>query len=108
MITYHCVLNNEMCVDLDSISAAQAMRLVLERNPGHTIIQCWSGDRGRRDAYGYIDYEIPPHKPVQAAPRQRPRPDSDRACTLFDDAEVVAESKLALSRRLTPTPTTTA
>ena len=81
MITYHCVLNNEMCVDLDSISAAQAMRLVLERNPGHTIIQCWSGDRGRRDAYGYIDYEIPPHKPVQAAPRQRPRPDSDRAQT---------------------------
>ena len=98
---YHLVLDNEQRFDIETTSAANAMQMTLERNPGRTILKCWSGrDYAIRDrsikgdgAAGIIDYEVPRHIPFIAAPKVKAK---DKTSLMFDDAEILAQSKKAM------------
>lgn len=96
IMIYHCLLNTGIRVDINSISAAQAMQICLGNNPGFTITECWSGDGLRNPDYGFTEYEVPKH--VAATKTIRRPKSSPPPCELFDDAQVLAESARVLEK----------
>lgn len=73
---YHILLNDGSNTDVKSNSAADAMCIALERNPGRTITKCFTGYQhplGHRfgQQAAYIEYEIPAHKPVLPTTEQQ-------------------------------------
>jgi hypothetical protein len=79
---------------IEDTCAANAMGRALNDFRGVKIVGCWTGIEGGRfpDMNGRIDYEVPAH---DAAPPRTKRAKPDKTCTLFDDTEVLTQSKKA-------------
>ena len=93
-MTYHIKLSNGSVADISSTSAAQAMCTALERNPGQTITQCWSGDGLHDPDWGFIDYEVPAHRAVSGR-ELRAKSAAELTPFMFPEAEMPAHNDTA-------------
>lgn len=95
--TYHVTMDDRTVQDLRASSASEAMTKALHNYREHRVIACHVGgvlDPEHRSLFARMDFPVPKHDPL---PPKEPRPEKP-ACTLFDDGEILAESKLALKR----------
>lgn len=73
MLTYRMLLSSKERVEVKGLDASDAMQKALERYPGTTITECYSGYKETHYVHtgqgtiemgpAWIDYEVPPHFP---------------------------------------------
>lgn len=84
---YNLTLSNRCRIALDSTSASEAIGTALLNNPGQTVVTCSAGDKN-----GFIKFEIPKHEPIK---KQVVKKQITSEASMFDDAEIKRESRLA-------------
>jgi len=84
MLTYRMLLSSRERVEVKGFDASDAMQKALERFPGTTIRECYSGYKETHFVHtgqgtiemepAWIDYEIPPHFPFLPLDKGEPEP----------------------------------
>lgn len=97
--TYHITMDGgTYFVSVRADSAATAIGTALERNRGFRVVSCHTGgvhNPAFPSHFAQMDFPIPAHEPLPPIEKVKRVPPP---CTLFDDAEILAESEKAKKR----------
>jgi hypothetical protein len=107
MLTYRMLLSSKERVEVKGMDASDAMQKALERYPGATVCECYSGCKewhtvhtpvGNYEAPpAWIDYEVPPHFPY--LPKDDGGPILPEATFAFMDELQVVPTPVKASKR---------
>lgn len=108
MLTYRMLLSSKARVEVKGMDASDAMQKALERYPGTTVCECYSGykeyhtvrtPQGTFEAApAWIDYEIPPHFPYLPKDDGGPTP-PEANFPFMDELPVVPDPVKPIKRK---------
>ena len=108
MLTYRMLLSSKQRVEVKGFDASDAMQKALERYPGTTIQECYSGYKETHFVHtgqgtiemapAWIDYEIPPHFPF--LPKDKGQPEPPELFSFMGDVVPVPEPVKPTRKRL--------
>lgn len=108
--TYKITMSNGQRIDMPAQNAGEAIEQALIQHRGLTVVRCYAGltkedadfvrqtsDKGAMP--GLIEHEIPPHEAIPEGAVFKRERRTDNTTAMFDDAQIVRESKQAIYHR---------
>lgn len=88
-------MSDTAILDISATCASNAIQSALEMRLGGTVKRCWTGTRNENDPQGRTEYDVPLHTAISKAPQKTRRYVEPKECSLFDDDEVLMNSRNA-------------
>lgn len=95
MTNYLVTMDDGTKFSVDSHSASDAVQSALAKHIGHKVTACRSGAMSESRYRGEINYDVPPHDALTAAPAKRTRSKPETTEPMFDAEEIRKESEYA-------------